>query len=101
MLAFGYFSHPIAIYIFITSYQGLKSTSEPPLVASFYHFGQSYSFITFIVITLCIRNENCPFVLSHAKAQFLPSISRMLFFVVFPKIDSVIIKNMAYCGCNP
>ena len=37
----------------------------------------------------------------HAKTQLLSSISRILFFIVFSKIDSVIIKNMAYCRCNP
>ena len=37
---------------------------------------------------------------SHAKAQLLSSISRILFLIVLSKIDSLIIKNMAYCGCN-
>ena len=41
-----------------------------------------------------------PGVLLHDKTQLLSDSFWILLFIVFPKIDSVIIKNMAYCGCN-
>ena len=39
-----------------------------------------------------------PFVVSHTKIQLLPFIFQISPFVVFSKIGSVIVKNMAYYG---